>query len=283
MGNFPPQSQSQKPGLETLMQPKPLVKGSWYKGSGKLKNKVALITGGDSGIGRSVAIFFAREGANIAISYLNEDEDAEDTRKMIEDEGASCLIIRGDLSESKNCDEAVERAIKRFGRLDILVNNAAYQHSQKDLEGLKDSELEKTFKTNIFSYIYMARAALKYLPERTGVIINTTSITAFKGSARLLDYSATKGAILGFTRSLSLSLMQKGIRVNAVAPGPIWTPLTPSTFSPEEVAEFGSKTPMKRAGQPEEVTPTFVFLASQDSSYISGQTIHPNGGEPVTS
>jgi NAD(P)-dependent dehydrogenase (short-subunit alcohol dehydrogenase family) len=280
---FPAQSQKRQPGLQKPMVPQPSVKGEWYKGSGKLEGKVALITGGDSGIGQSVAIFFAREGADIAINYLNEHEDAKQAQKDVEAEGRKCILIPGDISNSKICTKVVDQTIKEFGKIDILVNNAAFQGEQSELETLDDAKLEKTFKTNIFSFFYMSREALKHLPDNEGIIINTASITAYRGNAHLLDYSSTKGAIVSFTRSLSSAIVKRGIRVNAVAPGPIWTPLTPSTYSPEEVSEFGTKTAMGRAGHPEEVAGAYVFLAARDSSYITGQVIHPNGGDPVTS
>lgn len=280
---FPPQSQKKQPGTENKMTPQPLSKGDWYKVSYKLKDKVALITGGDSGIGRSVAIFFAREGADIAISYLDEHEDAEQTKKDVEEEGQKCILIPGDISNSKNCKEVVRKTVKELGKLDIVVNNAAFEALHQDLETLDDAQLEKTFKTNIFSFFFINREALKYLPDQTGVIINTASVTAYKGNARFLDYSSTKGAIVAFTRSLAANLVKRGIRVNAVAPGPIWTPLIVSSYSAEEVAKFGTDVPMERAGQPEEVAPAYVFLAARDSSYITGQVLHPNGGTPVTS
>jgi NAD(P)-dependent dehydrogenase (short-subunit alcohol dehydrogenase family) len=280
---FPEQSQKRQPGLQKPMVPQPLVKGEWYKGSGKLEGKVALITGGDSGIGQSVAIFFAREGADIAINYLNEHEDAKQAQKDVEVEGRKCILIPGDISNSKICTKVVEQTVKELGKIDILVNNAAVQGQQSELETLDDAKLEKTFKTNIFSFFYMSREALKHLPDNGGIIINTTSITAYRGNKDLLDYSSTKGAIVSFTRSLSSAVVKRGIRVNAVAPGPIWTPLQPSSYPPEVVAELGTKTAMGRAGQPEEVAPAYVFLAARDSSYITGQVIHPNGGDPVTS
>jgi NAD(P)-dependent dehydrogenase (short-subunit alcohol dehydrogenase family) len=280
---FPKQTQKRQPGHQKPMVPQPLVKGEWYKGSGKLEGKVALITGGDSGIGQSVAIFFAREGADIAIVYLNEHEDAKQAQKDVEAEGRRCLLIPGDVSDSKFCRNAVEKTVKEFGKLDILINNAAFQGEQTELETLTDAKLEKTFKTNIFSFFYMSREALKHLPDNGGIIINTASITAYRGSKKLLDYSSTKGAIVSFTRSLSSAVVERGIRVNAVAPGPIWTPLQPSSFSAEYVSKLGTNTAMGRAGQPEEVAPAYVFLAARDSSYITGQVIHPNGGDPVTS
>lgn len=280
---FPAQTQKRTPGLQKPMTPQPFTHGEWYKGTGKLEGKVALITGGDSGIGRSVAVFFAREGADIAINYLDEHEDAEVAKEDVEREGRRCLLIPGDISHSKICEKIVAKTVKAFGKLDILVNNAAFQSEQRNLETLNDKNLEKTFTVNIFSFFYLSREALKYLPDNTGVIINTASITAYRGSGHLLDYSSTKGAIVSFTRSLASAVVKRGIRINAVAPGPIWTPLIPSTFSPKDVAKFGSNTPMGRAGHPEEVAPAYVFLAARDSSYMTGQVIHPNGGDPVTS
>ena len=262
------------------MTPQPVAEDPKYRGSGKLRGKVALITGGDSGIGRAVAIAYAREGADVAIVYLNEQEDAEETRRLVEEEGQSCLLIAGDIGDERFCQQAVEQTVAEFGRLDILVNNAAEQHPQKNIEDISAEQLERTFRTNIFAMFYLTKAALKHLKEGSA-IINTTSVTAYKGSPELLDYSSTKGAIVAFTRSLSQSLVEKGIRVNGVAPGPIWTPLIPSTFPPEKVEQFGGNVPMKRAGQPEEIAPAYVFLASDDSSYMAGQILHLNGGEVV--
>ena len=274
----PPQQQNQRPGIEAEMTPQPVAEDPKYRGSGKLRGKVALITGGDSGIGRAVAIAYAREGADVAIVYLNEQEDAEETRRLVEEEGQSCLLIAGDIGDERFCQQAVEQTVAEFGRLDILVNNAAEQHPQKNIEDISAEQLERTFRTNIFAMFYLTKAALKHLKEGSA-IINTTSVTAYKGSPELLDYSSTKGAIVAFTRSLSQSLVEKGIRVNGVAPGPIWTPLIPSTFPPEKVEQFGGNVPMKRAGQPEEIAPAYVFLASDDSSYMAGQILHLNGGE----
>ena len=276
----PPQQQNQRPGIEAEMTPQPVAEDPKYRGSGKLRGKVALITGGDSGIGRAVAIAYAREGADVAIVYLNEQEDAEETRRLVEEEGQSCLLIAGDIGDERFCQQAVEQTVAEFGRLDILVNNAAEQHPQKNIEDISAEQLERTFRTNIFAMFYLTKAALKHLKEGSA-IINTTSVTAYKGSPELLDYSSTKGAIVAFTRSLSQSLVEKGIRVNGVAPGPIWTPLIPSTFPPEKVEQFGGNVPMKRAGQPEEIAPAYVFLASDDSSYMAGQILHLNGGEVV--
>lgn len=276
----PPQHQSHQPGLEHEMSPRPESENRAQHGSGKLRDKVALITGGDSGIGRAVAIAYAKEGADTAIVYLNEHEDARETQRLVQQEGRQCLLIAGDVGKELFCHEAVDRTVREFGRLDILVNNAAEQHPQESLEQISAEQLERTFRTNIFSYFYMGKAALPYLKEGS-TIINTTSVTAYKGSPQLLDYSSTKGAIVAFTRSLSQALADKQIRVNAVAPGPIWTPLIPSTFPAGKVAEFGSDVPLKRAGQPEEIAPSYVFLASQDSSYTTGQVLHPNGGTVV--
>ena len=276
----PPQHQSRRPGLEKDMTPRPHAESDEYIGSCKLDSKVALITGGDSGIGRAVAVAYAKEGADIAVVYLDEHDDAKETQRLVEAQGRRCILIAGDVGKEAFCHEAVERTLRELGRLDILVNNAAEQHPQDSLEKITSEQLERTFRTNIFSYFYMGKAALPHLKEGS-TIINTTSVTAYKGSPQLLDYSSTKGAIVAFTRSLSQALAEKKIRVNAVAPGPIWTPLIPSTFPPEKVATFGSDVPLKRAGQPEEVAPSYVFLASQDSSYTTGQVLHPNGGTVV--
>jgi NAD(P)-dependent dehydrogenase (short-subunit alcohol dehydrogenase family) len=276
----PAQHQHRQPGLQSEMDPAPREERSEYRPSGKLSGKTAIVTGGDSGIGRSVAILFAKEGADVAICYLDEHEDANDTKARIEETGRRCLIMAGDVGDEKFCEAAVARTMELFGRLDILVNNAAEQHPQESLQDITKEQLERTFRTNIFSYFYMAREACKHL-RSGGVIINTTSVTAYRGSSHLMDYSATKGAIVGLTRSLALNLVKQGIRVNGVAPGPIWTPLIPSTFEPEKVAKFGSDVPMQRAGQPDEVAPCYVFLASSDSSYMTGQVLHPNGGEII--
>jgi NAD(P)-dependent dehydrogenase (short-subunit alcohol dehydrogenase family) len=262
------------------MDPEPIFITDQYRGSRKLQGKVAVITGGDSGIGRSVAVHFAREGANIVIVYLSEDEDANQTLDLIEQEGQECLLIKGDVSSEAMCQKIIEQAIDRFGALDILVNNAAKQFPHSTIEEITQAQLEETFQVNIFSFFYLTKAALKYL-QPGSTIINTTSVVAYKGNPQLIDYSATKGAIVSFTRSLSQNLVQRNIRVNAVAPGPIWTPLIPSTFPQEKVENFGKNTPMQRPGQPYEVAPCFVFLASEDSTYITGQTLHPNGGEIV--
>lgn len=275
-----PQVQNKQPGIENEMKPKPSAENPSYKGSEKLKGKVALITGGDSGIGRAVAIIYAKEGADIVIAYLNEHDDAKETKALVEKEGVRCITIAGDIGEEKFCQQLIEQSIKEFNQLDILVNNAAEQHPKKTLEEITKEQLERTFRTNIFSFFYLTKAALPYLKKGSS-IINSTSVTAYKGSAELLDYSATKGAIVAFTRSLSQSLVEKGIRVNAVAPGPIWTPLIPASFSEQKVATFGEQVPMGRAGQPDEIAPSYIFLASTDSSYMTGQVLHPNGGTVI--
>ncbi|HLJ67491.1 MAG TPA: SDR family oxidoreductase [Chloroflexota bacterium] len=276
---FPAQQQDQEPGREQDMMPRPQEADPRYRGSGKLQGKVALITGGDSGIGRAVAIAFAREGADVAVVYLDEHQDAEQTRREVEAAGRRCITIAGDVGNEAFCREAVERTVSELGTLDVLVNNAAEQHPQQSIEDISEEQLVRTFRTNIFGQFFMVKAALRHLKEGSA-IVNTTSVTAYKGSPELLDYSSTKGAIVAFTRSLSLSLEQRKIRVNAVAPGPIWTPLIPSTMPPDKVTSFGKNVPMGRAGQPSEVAPCYVFLASDvDSSYISGQVLHPNGGE----
>jgi len=274
------QTQPMQPGLEDLMNPEPIVIRDNYKGSAKLEGKIALITGGDSGIGRSVAVHFAREGADVAIVYLNEDDDAAKTKALVEAEGKTCLLLRGDVRQETFCQEAVDQTVAKFGTLNILVNNAAEQHPKEDIREITTKQLTETFSTNIFAYFHFVQAALPHLKEGDS-IINTTSVTAYHGSPGLLDYSSTKGAITAFTRSLSENLADKGIRVNAVAPGPIWTPLIPSTFDAKHVEEFGKDTPFKRPGQPCEVAPSYVFLASEDSSYFGGQVLHPNGGQIV--
>lgn len=274
---FPAQSQSQ-PGKTDKMTPEPEIIRKGYKGSDKLRNKVALITGGDSGIGRSVAVHFAREGADVAVVYLEEDQDATTTQELVEKEGTKCLLIKGDLRDDRFCKECVDKCVDTYGKLDIVVNNAAMQFPQDSVEDISKEQLLITFETNMFPYFYVLKRAMKYL-EEGAVIINTTSITAYRASSHLLDYSSTKGAILSFTRSLSTMLVSRKIRVNAVAPGPIWTPLIPASF--DDVTKFGQDSPMGRAGQPSEVAPAYVFLACEDSSYITGQTIHVNGGEMV--
>jgi NAD(P)-dependent dehydrogenase (short-subunit alcohol dehydrogenase family) len=276
---FPKQEQT-LPGHEYKMNPEPEIIRENYKGSGKLKDKVALITGGDSGIGRSVAVHFAREGANVAIIYLKEDRDAKMTQELVEKEGKECLIISGDLKDSKFCKSAVNECIKKFNQLNIIVNNAAVQFPEEELEKITEKHLHNTFETNIYPYFYITKFALPHLKEGD-CVINTSSVTAYRGSEHLIDYASTKGAIVSFTRSLSATLAERKIRVNGVAPGPIWTPLIPATFDKEKVAVFGQNTPMARAGQPSEVGPAYVYLASEDSSYVTGQFIHVNGGEMV--
>jgi NAD(P)-dependent dehydrogenase (short-subunit alcohol dehydrogenase family) len=275
-----PEQLPSRPGRQDQMTQQPKTHKASHIGSGKLSGQVVLVTGGDSGIGRAVAIACAVEGAKVVINYLEEQKDAEATRRMIEEKGGECLLAAGDVGDEQFCASLVNATIERFGRIDVLVNNAAEQHPQPDITGITAEQLERTFRTNIFSMFYMVKAALPYL-EKGSSIINTTSVTAYAGNPRLLDYAATKGAIVAFTRSLSLSLADKGIRVNAVAPGPIWTPLIPSTFPPYKVETFGQNVPMERSGEPEEVAPAFIFLASDDASYISGQTIHVNGGTIV--
>jgi NAD(P)-dependent dehydrogenase (short-subunit alcohol dehydrogenase family) len=273
-----PQAQK-KPGIEERMEPKPVSDRG--EKENKLQDKVALITGGDSGIGRAVAILFAKEGADVAIAYLNESEDGEEVRRIVEEEyGRRCLLLEGNIRKEKFCQKIVNDTVKKFGKLDILVNNAATQTEQKSLRDIGTDQLYETFETNIFSMFWVTKYALEYL-KKGSCIINTTSVTAYRGSPSLIDYSATKGAILTFTRSLSGSLVEKGIRVNAVAPGPIWTPLIVSSFDKKKVSTFGSDVPMKRAGEPAEVAPCYLFLASSDASYITGQVLHPNGGEIV--
>ena len=249
-----------------------------YRGSNKLKGKTALITGGDSGIGRSVAVHFAREGANVAIVYRTDDDDAKETKRMVEAEGTKCLLLKGDLKKESFCRDIVKKTNTEFGQLNILVNNAAMQFPDEEIEGISTDQVKKTFETNIYPFFFVTQQALEIM-NQGDCVINTTSVTAYRGSKHLLDYSSTKGAIVTFTRSLSAMLVDKGIRVNGVAPGPIWTPLIPATFKPAEVKKFGKDTPMKRAGQPSEVAPAYVFLASADASYITGQIIHVNGGE----
>jgi NAD(P)-dependent dehydrogenase (short-subunit alcohol dehydrogenase family) len=277
----PPQHQNRQPGLEWKMKPAPVFYDPQFYKEKKLENKVAVITGGDSGIGRAVAVGFAKHGAHVAILYLNESADAKEVKKFIKEEtNEDCLIIRCDVSKEKNCIRAIKQIADKFGRIDILVNNAAIHYPKDNIQEISDIQLEKTFRTNVFSMFYLTKAALPFMKEGSS-IINTASVTAYRGSSHLIDYSATKGAIVSFTRSLSSSLAEKRIRVNGVAPGPIWTPLIPASLPAKEVKTFGSDVPLKRAGEPVEVAPCFIFLASNDSSYMTGQILHPNGGEIV--
>jgi NAD(P)-dependent dehydrogenase (short-subunit alcohol dehydrogenase family) len=278
----PPQHQDRRPGLQTAMTPRPEGEARDYKAAGKLKGKAAVVTGGDSGIGRATAIAFAKEGADVAIVYLDEHDDANETKRLVEQEGVRCLALSGDVGDEQFCREVIKKTVDAFGQLDILVNNAGEQHPQESLEDITSEQLERTFRTNIFSMFYLTKAAMPHLQPGAS-IVNTASVTAYRGNKQLLDYSSTKGAIVSFTRALSQSLAEKNIRVNAVAPGPIWTPLIPSTFDKEHVAKFGTNTPLGRAGQPDEVATCFVFLASNDSSYITGETLHPNGGDWIGS
>lgn len=276
----PPQHQDEQPGIQHIMQPQPKIEDENYHGSNKLADKVALITGGDSGIGAAVAILLAKEGADVAIVYLKEDKDANSVKERIESLKRGCLLIKGDVGDEKFCQETIEQTVSHFGKLSILINNAAEQHVAESIADISTEQLHKTFATNIFSMFYLTKAALPHL-NKGDCIINTASVVAYRGSHHLIDYSATKGAVVTFTRSLAKSLVSKEIRVNAVAPGPIWTPLIPASFSEEDVEDFGTNAPMKRAGEPCEVAPSFIFLASQDSSYMAGQVLHPNGGEIV--
>lgn len=273
----PPQQQERQPGQEHAMDPEPEFIRNSYRGSAKLSDKVSVITGGDSGIGRAVALHYAREGADCVLAYLNEARDAEKTRELVEAEGRRCLLLEGDVGDAAFCREAIDKTLETFGKLNILVNNAAEQYDWDDVTQIPDEQLLRTFQTNIFSHFYMVKAALPHMQEGDSIIA-TSSINAFKGNDTLIDYSATKGAIQGLVRSLAISLIDKGIRVNAVAPGPVWTPLIPASFDAEKVETFGGQVPMDRAGQPSEMGPAYVYLASEESSYMTGQTLHLNGG-----
>ena len=278
-GQIPPQHQDRQPGIEKDMKPRP-VYDTDQPGFGRLQNKVAIISGGDSGIGRSVAVLFAKEGADVVIVYLNEHQDAEETASMVRKYGKEALLIPTDISVEVNCKNVIDKTIERFGRLDILVNNAAVQYEQHDIQDISAQQWEYTFRVNIFSYFFLTKYATEHLKEGS-VIINTTSVTAYKGNDALMDYSATKGAIVSFTRSLSQSLVKKGIRVNAVAPGPVWTPLIPASFPDDKVSEFGKDIPMERPAQPVEIATCYVFLASNEAAFLTGQVLHPNGGSIV--
>jgi NAD(P)-dependent dehydrogenase (short-subunit alcohol dehydrogenase family) len=275
----PPQEQPRQPGRESLMTPPPEFMPR-FAGSGRLAGKVAVISGGDSGIGRACSVLFAREGAKVAIIYLEEDEDAEETAELVEAEGSEAILLRGDVGDKSFCEEAVTEILAQFGSIDVLVNNAAEQHPQDDLTAIEPEQLERTFRTNVFGYFFLTQAVLPHLTVGAS-IVNTTSITAYRGSPTLIDYAATRGAIVAFTRSLASSLAKRGIRVNGVAPGPIWTPLIPSSFDAEKVGEFGADQPLGRVGQPNEVATAHLFLACEESSYMTGQVLHPNGGEIV--
>lgn len=279
---FPAQHQPYQPGIESQMMPLPIFDDPCYQGCNRLLGKVALITGGDSGIGRAVAIAFAKEGAKVAISYLYEEDDAKETKRIVENYGGECLLLPGDIRSKEHCEKIVKATYDHYGTLDSLINNAGVQIPQDDFQNISKEQLELTFAVNVYPIIYLSQAALNYM-KRGSTIINTASITAYEGEPKLIDYSATKGAVVAFTRSLSLSLVDKGIRVNGVAPGPIWTPLIVSSFSADYVTTFGQDMPMKRAGQPVELAPTYVYLASNDSTYVTGQILHVNGGATVSS
>jgi NAD(P)-dependent dehydrogenase (short-subunit alcohol dehydrogenase family) len=275
---MPAQQQKKQPGVEHVMTPRPQYRFEDWKGSDKLKDKVAIITGGDSGIGRAVAILFAKEGCDVVISYLDEHKDAEETKKCIEELGRRCILVAGDIGRKAKCEEIVNKCVETFGRVDILVNNAAVQVVQENPEDISEEQLEKVFRTNIFSFFFLTQLCLPHMPEGSA-IVNSSSVNAFKGHKTLVDYTSTKGAITAFTRAMALNLAERKIRVNNVAPGPIWTPLIPASFDAEHVKDFGKNVLLQRAGQPEEVAPSYLFLAcNQMSSYITGQTVHPNGG-----
>ena len=278
----PPQHQERQPGIEGEMAPEPRHSAEWYRGSDKLAGKRAIITGGDSGIGRSVAQLFAREGADVAVVYLDEHDDAKETAGLVEQEGRRCVLMAGDVGDESFAREAVGRAVSELGGLDIVVNNAAEQHEVEDLVNLPADQLERTFRTNVFGMFFVTKAALEHLGEGAA-IVNSTSVTAYAGNPSLVDYSATKGAIVAFTRSMSGQLAPKGIRVNAVAPGPVWTPLIPASFDEGHVEKFGQSVPLGRPGHPEDLAPSYVFLASRDANYITGQVIHVNGGKWISS
>ena len=279
-GHHPPQEQDRQPGLRSQMEPKPRSDMRDYRGAGKLKGLAALVTGGDSGIGRAVAIGFAKEGADVAIVYLDEHEDAESTKALVEEEGRRCIRVAGDVGDEAFCKDAVDRAVEAFGRLDLLVNNAGEQHPQDRLEDITSAQMERTFRTNIFAMFHLTKAALAHM--RPGAaIINSTSVTAYRGSPHLIDYAATKGAIVAFTRSLAENLKERRIRVNAVAPGPVWTPLIPASFDADHVGQFGEKTFLGRRAEPDEIAPSYIFLASNDGICMTGQVLHPNGGEII--
>lgn len=275
---FPPQHQDTQPGMEYLMTPSPIFNNPYYRASGKLLNKVAIITGGDSGLGRAIAVGFVKEGAKVVIVYYNEHRDANETKEFIEKLGGTCLLLSGDIKDTKFCDKIINDTLKVFGKIDILVNNAGVQYQQKSLLNISDEQFDLTMKTNIYSMFYLTKRALKYLKSGSS-IINVTSITTFKGEPELIDYVTSKGAIVGFTRSLSTNLAEKNIRVNAVSPGVFWTPIQPACWNKEKIPTLGSDAPMGRAGHPYEIAPLFIYLASDDSSYVTGQVMHINGGE----
>lgn len=279
---FPQQHQNVQPGSQEQMNPQPVTDNPQYKGSGKLLNKVAVITGGDSGIGQAVACAFAKEGADIVAAFLDKQEDADKTVEMVRAAGRKCILVKCDLKQEKSSDQVINTAINEFGHIDVLVNNIAVQYPQNSIKDISADQLRHTFETNVFSYFFMTRAALSHLKQGASVI-NTASVAAYKGSQDLIDYSSTKGAIVSFTRSLALSLAKNGIRINAIAPGPIWTPIIPSSFSPQKIEKFGQDVPLGRAGQPFEVAPAYVYLASEDSAYVTGQVLHVNGGVMVES